>query len=183
MDKRAKVMSVKVISYTAALTALSTIANIFTVIMGGGALVVSFTYIPAFIAGAFINPLSGFLTGILGDLLGCLIAPKGAINPIVLVSSGLLGLIPGLVFFTAKKLKVDTRKYDFALTSISFVFVFAICLTLNTIGLYLFYFSAKGKTLEAVFALRMPKQSIILAMNFILTIIIQRPVRKLIKIK
>lgn len=182
MDKKVKTMGVKTIAYVAALTALSCIANIFTVILGGGALAISFAYIPAFIAGAFINPLAGFLTGILGDLLGCIIAPKGALNPIILVNSGLLGLLPGLVFWVAKKLKIDTQKYSQALTAISFILLLIICIPINTIGLYIFYFAAKGKTLGAVFALRMTKQSIILAINFILVIIIQKPVYKLIKI-
>ncbi|HKL74371.1 MAG TPA: folate family ECF transporter S component [Clostridia bacterium] len=182
MNKRQNTLGVKVIAYTAVLTALSSLSNIFSLILGGGALNVSFAYIPAFIAGAFINPLAGFLTGILGDLIGCIIAPKGALNPIILISSGLLGLIPGMVFWIAKKRNIDTQKYSSALTTISFLLVFMICIPLNTIGLFLFYFKAKGKTLAAVFVMRYSKQSIILAANFILTIIIQKPLIKLIKV-
>jgi ECF transporter S component (folate family) len=182
MDKRQKTIGVKAIAYISVLTALSALANIFTVPLGGGSFAISFAYIPAFIAGAFINPLGGFLTGILGDLLGCIIAPKGAINPIILVTSGLLGLIPGLVFWIAKSRKIDTVRYSYVLTSISFILLLIICIPLNTIGLYLFYFRTKGKALGAVFALRMSKQSIILAFNFIITVIIQKPISKLIKI-
>lgn len=182
MDKKQKTIGAKTIAYIAVLTALSALANIFTMPLGGGSFAISFTYIPAFIAGAFINPFAGFLTGILGDLLGCIIAPKGALNPIILVTSGLLGLIPGLVFWIAKSRKIDTVKYSYVLTTISFILVLIICVPLNTIGLYIFYFSAKGRTLKAVFAMRMSKQSIILAANFIITIIIQKPISKLIKI-
>jgi ECF transporter S component (folate family) len=182
MEKTMKTMSVRTISYTAVLTALSTLVNIFTVYLGGGSLAVSFAYIPAFIAGAFINPFSGFLVGILGDLLGCIIAPKGAINPIILISSSLLGLIPGIVFWFANKHGKDIHKLSYLLTTFSFMLVLLICIPLNTIGLYLFYFSQKGKTLAAVFAIRIPKQSIILAINYIICMLIHKPVSKLIKL-
>lgn len=182
MERQVKSMGVKTISYTALLTALSAVANIFTVILGGGALAVSFAYIPAFIAGAFINPLSGFLVGILGDLLGCLIAPKGDINPIILVTSGLLGLLPGLLFWIVKKRGVDVQKYSYMLTTFSFILVLLICIPLNTIGLYLFYFMQKNKTLYYVFGLRLPKQSIIWAVNYIICIVIHKPISKLIKL-
>lgn len=182
MYKTARTMGIKTISYTALLTSLSAVANIFTVLLGGNALALSFTYIPAFIAGAFLNPLSGFLTGILGDFLGCIIAPKGALNPIILVSSGLLGLLPGLTFAIAKKINISTEKWSYVLTSISFILILAVCVPLNTIGLYLFYFRQKGKTLAAVFALRMSKQSIILAINYIICILIHKPIAKLISL-
>ncbi|NLL56764.1 MAG: folate family ECF transporter S component [Clostridiales bacterium] len=182
MVKKPKTMGAKLIAYIAVLTALSALANIFTVILGGGAFAVSFAYIPAFIAGAFINPLAGLLTGMLGDLLGCIIAPKGAINPIILVTSGLLGFIPGMVFWIARKNDMDLTKYSYALTAVSFILLLIICLPLNTIGLYLFYFMARGRTLAAVFGLRMPKQTIILAVNFIIVVVLQKPISKLIKI-
>lgn len=174
-----KKMSTKFICYTAMLVALSSVANIFTVIVGGGALAISFAYIPAFIGGAFLGPFSGFLVGILGDLIGCLIAPKGAINPIILLSSGLIGLIPGLVFMVGKKLNKNSKASLFLMSTISFVFVYIICITLNSYGLYLFYFAAKGRTFLGVLLLRIPKQSIIICINYIIVMMIVVPVRKI----
>jgi len=160
------------------LTALSAVANIFTIIIGGGAFAISFTYIPAFIAGAFLGPFSGFTVGILGDLIGCLIAPKGALNPIILISSGLLGLIPGLVFLGGKKLNLSSKSGMYILASISFALVYLLCITVNSYGLYLFYFAAKGNTFLAVILLRLPKQSIIICVNYIIIMSIIIPVRK-----
>lgn len=186
MSKNAKVLRkrgipVKTLSYTAMLTAVSAVCNIFTVFIGAGnAFAISFSYIPCFIAGAFFGPLSGFVTGLLGDLIGVWIAPKGDLNPIILLSSALLGLIPGVVFYITKRLPKKNINIIIP-TIISLVLVFLICTNLNTIGLYLFYFKGVGRTLKAVYILRIPKQLIVWAINFIICIIIVKPVAKLLK--
>lgn len=182
--KRAKKkigMPIKIVCYTAIFVALSAVTNIYTAFVGtGGAFALSFTYIPNFFAGALLGPLPGFITGILGDLIGCWIAPKGDINPIILLASGLLGLIPGVVFTVFKKSK--RKGIQLLAAIISLVLTFAICSTVNTIGLYVFYFKGAGKTLAAVFALRMPKQAIIWAVNSALILLAYYPIKKLIKI-
>lgn len=176
-----KGIPVKTLSYTAMLTAVCALCNIFTVLLGvGGSFAISFTYIPCFISGAFFGPLAGFITGLFGDLLGVWIAPKGDLNPIILLSSSLLGLIPGIVFWIYKKIPIKNINIVVP-TVISLVLVFAICTNLNTIGLYLFYFRGAGKTLEAVYILRMPKQLIIWSINLIICIIIVKPVAKMLK--
>lgn len=174
--KSKKTMAVKLICYIAVLTALSAVANIFTVFFGE-VFAVSFAYIPAFFAGACLGPFAGFLTGILGDLIGCLIAPKGALNPIILASSGLLGLIPGIVFKIGKN-----KTSPYALAVVSFLLTLLICTSLNTVGLYVFYFMAKGKTLLAVFILRTPKQVIIWGVNLIICLLLYKPLAKIVKL-
>lgn len=187
MSKNAKVLRkrgipVKTLSYTAMLTAICALCNIFTVYVGAGnAFAISFAYIPCFISGAFFGPLSGFVTGLLGDLIGVWIAPKGDINPIILLSSSLLGLIPGVVFYVSKKLPTKSTNIIIP-TVISMILILFICTNLNTIGLYLFYFKGVGRTLKAVYILRIPKQLIVWAINLIICIIIVKPVAKLLKI-
>lgn len=174
-------MSVRVLSYTAILAAMSAFFNIFTVTFGlGGSMAVSFTYIPNFLAGAFLGPLPGFLTGIIGDLIGHWIAPKGAFNPIIFISSGLLGLIPGVVFQLFRKNGKVT--HPVAATAISMIAILCICTVSNTFGEYLFYFKGKGRTLAAVFATRMPKQCAVWAVNACIIMLIRAPMEKLIKI-
>lgn len=176
-----KGISVKAISYIALLTAMSAICNIFTVLIGvGNSFAISFSYIPCFISGAFFGPLAGFLTGMLGDLLGILIAPKGDFNPLIMLGSSLLGLIPGIVFFVARRMTKKSFNY-MAPTIVSFILVFLIVTNINTIGLYLFYFRGAGKTLLAVYALRLPKQLIVWAINLVICIILVKPVAKLLK--
>lgn len=175
-----KGIPVKTLSYTAMLTAICALSNIFTVYLGGGSFALSFAYIPCFISGAFFGPFAGFVTGLLGDLIGVWIAPKGDLNPIILLSSSLLGLIPGVVFFLARKKPIKNINIIVP-TVISLVLVFLICTNLNTLGLYLFYFKGVGKTLKAVYILRLPKQLIIWAINLIICIIIVRPIAKMLK--
>ncbi len=175
-----KSLSVRALSYTAVLTALSALANIFTIYLGvGNSMAVGFSYLPAFVAGAFINPLAGFLVGGLGDLIQCLIFPKGALNPIILFASAMLGFLPGAVFFTAKKFNKNTN--SIWLVVISFVLTLLISTNLNTLGLYLFYFAKNGKSLFAVAMLRMPTQLINWGVNFALALILYKPISKLVR--
>lgn len=178
---RRRGMSVRVLCYTAILAAMSAVCNIYTVTFGaGGALAVSFAYIPDFIAGAFLGPFPGCVTGMTGDLIGCWIAPKGAFNPIIFLSSGLLGFIPGVVFRCFRK--DGTVRFPALATALSMIGVLCICTVLNTIGEYLFFFKANGKTLAAVFATRMPRQCVVWAVNACIIMLIRAPVGKLIKL-
>lgn len=179
-QRRRRGLTAKILAYTALLTAISAVCNIYTVYFGAGtSLAVSFTYIPNFFAGAFLGPLPGFICGLFGDLIGCWIAPKGDINPIILLASGLLGFIPGVVFKLFRKEGEVT--HPLIASVISLVAVLAICTVLNTIGLYLFYFKGIGRTLEAVFVLRMPKQVLVWLVNAVIILAIRVPMRKLIK--
>ncbi len=179
--KKRSGLPIKVLCYTAVFTALSAVANIFTAVIGaGGSLAVSFTYIPNFFAGALLGPLSGFLTGLLGDLIGCWIAPKGDINPIILLASSLMGLIPGLIFKI--RLPEKWKAKGIVLTVVSLALTFVFCTVVNTLGLYVFYFKGVGKTLSAVFVMRLPKQSIVWAINSGIVLAIYYPIRKLLKI-
>lgn len=175
-------MPIKVLCYTAVFTALSAVCNIFTFFVGaGGAFALSLTYIPDFFAGALLGPLPGLVTGLCGDLIGCWIAPKGDLNPIILVASGLMGLIPGVVFKLFRASDSD-KKRRYIAYAVSIVAVYAICTTLNTIGLYLFYFKGAGKSLYAVFALRTPKQTAVWGINAVLIGAMLQPLYKLVKI-
>ncbi len=180
-EKKRKSLPIKILCYTAVFTALSAIANIYTLFVGaGGAFALSLTYIPDFFAGALLGPLPGLITGLAGDLLGCWIAPKGDLNPIILAASGLMGLIPGVVFrlFNKSRLK---KSYLIA-GIVSVILVYGVCTTLNTIGLYLFYFKGVGRTLEAVFMLRMPKQTIIWTINAAIIILMLYPMKKIVNV-
>ena len=181
--KKKKIFTTKVIAYTAVLTALSTLCNIFTWNFGvGNSMAISLTYLPDFLAGAILGPIPGFVCGFMGDLIGCWIAPKGEINPIILVSSGLLGMIPGIVFwlFRGKDKKI---KYPFIAAIVSTVAVYAVCTNLNTLAFYLFYFKGgeKYNSFWAYYVVRTPKQTVIWAINAILCVVLYIPLRKLLK--
>ena len=151
----------KFITYVSVFTALAVIANIFVIPLGGGSNFISLVYIPCFFAGIYLGPLSGLAVGAIADVLGCIIAPKGAWLPLITVASGLLGLIPGLVF-KYFKIKNDTVKL---LLSIYFCLLICTC-GLNTLATYLAY--SKGKTFAAYLAVRVPTQLLVASVNFII---------------
>ena len=151
----------KFITYTAVFTALAVIANMFVIPLGGGGNFISLVYIPCFFAGIYLGPLTGFAVGAVADILGCIIAPKGAWLPLITVASGLLGVIPGLVF-KYFKIKSDTVKL---LVSIYLCLLICTC-GLNTLATYLAY--SKGKTFAAYLAVRVPVQLLVAAINFVI---------------
>ena len=181
--KQKKIFTTKVIAYTAVFTALSALCNIFTWNFGeGNSMAISFTYLIDFMAGSILGPLPGFLCGLLGDLIGCWIAPKGPINPFILISSGMLGMIPGIIFwlFGGRKKSI---KYPIVAAVVSLILVYVICTNLNTIGIFIMtsYISNKYGTLLAYYVYRTPWQTLVWAVNSFLCVVLYIPLKKLLK--
>ena len=182
-------LPVKVISYTALLMALSVVANVFTFYFGfAGKNALSFTYTVCFVAGAFFGPFVGFLVGVGGDVLGWLVNPAGgAFNPFITLTSGLLGLIPGIVFLIVKKCsgkKCIGAKWMPLWTVISYILVWAVCTNLNTIIMFYYYISGvstKYTALGAYYVYRIPFQTLFWACNLVLSLLLVVPIKKLLK--
>ena len=174
---------IKKICYTALFTALSVVANIFTLYFGvNSSNAVSFNYTVCFLGGAILGPIWGFLVGACGDALGWLVnSTGGAFNPAVTVVSGLIGVISGLVFMIAKKKGTDKKGKLIVLTIISYLFILLICTNLNTISMYYYYMSAKY-SFWAYYVIRMPKQIIFWAINLAISAVVVIPIKKLVKI-
>ena len=162
-------MKTKKLCFTAILAAIAILLNIFTISTGVKYFVISFTYIPCFIAGVFLGPFAGFSVGFIGDFLGCVIRPLGPWNPIISIASGLLGLIPAIIFRFTKMPNVFK-------IFLSYILVFVICTCgLNTYALFIMY--SKGKTFWAYLAVRLPFQLIVVGINIAVTIFIMKPMR------
>lgn len=162
-------MSTKKIATIAVFAALAILLNVYTVLLKNFA--VSFTYIPAFLAGALLGPFSGLAVGLIGDGLGFVINPLGPFNPFIFIASGLLGFIPGVIF---KYFHIN----DFVKIFISFGLIFIICtVTLNTVGLWLMY--GGGKTFYAYLIGRLPLQAPIWAINLAMVSLLWKPVKML----
>ena len=151
----------KYITYLATFTALTTLANCLSSLVGG-TIQITVTYIPCFLAGIFLGPVGGFVAGALGDALGMLIMPQGAWIPLITLSSGLIGFIPGVIF---KYVKIKSA-------TLKLLFGFALCLVVCTAGLnsfavYLVYMQGK-KTFIAFLASRLPVQCLMAAVNFVI---------------
>ena len=158
------------IAYTGVLVALATLFNVIT-FYPVKYLAFSLSVVPTFLAGIMLGPVSGFLVGFLGDLLGWLILPQGAYMPLIGVSSGLWGAIGGLIF-----LSFDI-KYYFKII-ICFVVSLLFCTSfLNTFNLWLVYSNGKS-TFWAYLWLRLPFQFAMASINCFLTIITYRELQK-----
>ena len=161
----------KRIAYLGIMTALAVITNIFSVTVNSGANSISFNYVICSLAGVFFGPISGGIVGLLGDLVGCLIAPKGPFNPFVMLSSALIGVLSGLAFMIPK-----VNVYLKLL--IAYIFIFVVCtLGFNTFGLWFYY--AKGKKSFWVYLIgRAPFQAINIVINIAITYALYFPLKK-----
>lgn len=176
-------MTTKYIAYVAVFTALSMLANVWDFSYGpNNAQRIGLVYFINFAAGAFMGPVGGFITGVLGDFLGFLIKPSGgAYNPVIMIVSGMSGLIPGLVFLLMRKL-VARPKWAIVATVVSMVLVYGICSSANTICIY-YYFTSQSKALPLYFGTRMMWQLIPWAVNLALCLLVYFPLKKVIKWK
>ena len=74
-DKIRTYFTPKRIAYLGIMVAISVVTNAFTITIAAfGANSISFNYVVCSLAGIFFGPISGGIVGILGDLIGCLIA-------------------------------------------------------------------------------------------------------------
>lgn len=168
--KKESYFTTRRIAYIAMLIALSVVIGTFSPRIMGNKL--TFSYTLNFIAGYFFGGVAGILVGGLGDLFGCLLAGY-APNPILLVSSCLLGLIPALV----KKIKAPSYVHII----ISYVLCTVICSAfINTYGLMLY---SGGRSYFAYMAYRLSTQSIVIAINIALTCVLQPVLSKIIVTK
>lgn len=156
------------LTYIAVLSALCIIPNVFSIQLSGSNYL-SFTYIPTFLAGIYFGPIAGGAVGLIGDIVGFLIRPTGpSYNPIIALSSTMLGVIPGLVWMATKR----TRLHPNVKLVISLV-VTSIVITsgLNTFATWLFY-STQSKTFWAYLLTRLPFQLIMVVVNGVILAIL-----------
>lgn len=154
------------ITYISVLLALNVVANIFSVKLFGTNNYLTFTYVICFVTAVYFGFVPAISVSLLGDILGWLIAPSGAFNPFVSISSLLLGAIPALILLIP-------RLNRYAKVAISLLLCAVICTAgLNTYGLWWMYSAASGKSFWVYLAARVPFQLLILAINAILIYII-----------
>jgi len=141
------------------LAAVCVLLNTLTLTMPGSGYAISFTYIPTFLAGFYFGPFAGFLVGLIGDVLGCIIWPKGAWIPLITLASALMGVIPGFV----RHLPLSEKW----ILLISYLLTYVVCsLGLNTYALWSVYAATK-KTFWVYLIGRLPLQSTNMLLNLI----------------
>lgn len=97
MQKK-KLFTLRALVMAAMFVALSIVfARMFSIRVSEG-LRLSFGQTPIILAGILLGPWWGLIVGVLADVAGFMIAPMGAYIPGLTLVSGLIGLIPGLIY-------------------------------------------------------------------------------------
>ena len=99
----AALKDVRVLTIMAMLAAMSIIFGKFLA-FNAGPFRISFENLPILMAGMFLGAPAGFLTGVLADLVGCLMVGY-SINPIITLGAGCVGLVAGLLFRTVPDIR------------------------------------------------------------------------------
>lgn len=173
--EKPNIKGTKLITLTALFVALSFIGNLLS--FGPDGWKFSITPFISFIAGFYFPPLNAFSIGFLGDLIAGIVAPQGAYNPVIGLSSGLFALIPSVIF--------NFKKGNLYLkTCISYFISFIICsVIINTIATYYMYFGFYSKNYETVGAYLvvriLPTFVSILVINLGLSLILLKPMQKI----
>ncbi len=129
---RNSLSSTQKLVYTAVFSALSFVANYFTIKVSD-LFQISFVATTGFVAGYLLGGGLGFVSSFIGDLICGIVAPFGAYNPIIGIGTGLWGFIPGVIFTSFKG-------NDYLKTAISFIVCFFLnSFVVNTLGLSLMY--------------------------------------------
>ncbi len=175
-DVKKKGLTTKQIALTATFLAINVAVGAFSSRLGTQKL--TMTYTICFLAGYILGPFGGGLVGGGADLIGCFIngfAP----NPIILLSSCLIGVIPGLVRYVSPRKDYPIIPYIHCL--ISYITVYVVCTTfVNTAGLYLLSgFNERYDSFFAYVAYRLATQTGVWALNLILTMIIIPIIKKI----
>ncbi len=142
--------NVKVLVITALFIAMSIVLGKFLSFKIGDVIRISFENLTLQMAGIFFGPLIGLVTGVVADILGCILYGY-AINPIITIGAGLIGFISGLLYHYTFKNKNLVRTV-FSVGSAHLIG----SVVVKTIGLYLYY-----NTPFTVLAWRVPTYIII----------------------
>ncbi|MBR5120947.1 MAG: folate family ECF transporter S component [Oscillospiraceae bacterium] len=127
--------SVKCLAVTSLLIALDLVLKFTVEVKIGEFLVIAFAFIALSSIGMLYGPTVGFFAGVITDLLGFLIKPNGAFNPVFTIIEALGGLIYGLFLYNAMNDKWLIPRIVAAKTTVTIV-----CnLFLTTGAISLFY--------------------------------------------
>lgn len=118
----------------ALLSAMSIIFGKFLAINITTMIRISFENLPILLMGFLFGPLAGALVGIVSDLIGCLLVGY-AINPIITLGAGCLGLLAGFIY----RMPFFGNKAKLRCLTASLIPHFVGSVAVKTLGLYLAY--------------------------------------------
>ena len=125
--------TLRVLTFSALLCAMSIVLGKYLAIRGGEILRFSFENLPILLAGILFGPVVGAAVGAVADLLGCLLVGY-AINPLVTAGAVLIGASAGLLWRLSRRCPLGPR----VLLSVGTAHLLGSVL-LKTLGLAAFY--------------------------------------------
>jgi len=101
MKKKSVFQSVRILTVSALLTAMSVVIGIFcksVLNFGGGLFRITFENLPILLSGIIFGPLMGGTVGVLSDIISYLLSGQAyPLNLLVTAGAGVIGLVSGLV--------------------------------------------------------------------------------------
>ncbi len=124
-----KNLNLRLCIFAALLAALSIILGKVLAFRIGTSIRISFESLPIILSGVFLGPVYGFFSGLVADIIGCLIVGY-EINPIITLGCSLMGVIPALI------MKNRGPKFIFLAVPVSHIVCSVI---IKSIGLLVYY--------------------------------------------
>lgn len=89
-------VNLRIMIVAALLAAMSIIFGKYLKIPIGDVIRISFENLPVIMAGIFFGPIVGMVTGVVADVVGCLMVGY-AINPVITIGAAIIGLSSGFI--------------------------------------------------------------------------------------
>ena len=158
--------SAKNVAYLAMLLAIQILLkSVLNFKIAGTGISFGLTYIPPFVAGFYFGPVGGGIVGLIGDILGSILAGKGDPIPLMMLGNAMMGVIPGLVRY----IKLKNKRI---LVVISFLLTYVVTsMWINTFALWQVYFDSEKGTFWPYFTTRMITSLPNMLMNMIVSLL------------
>lgn len=154
----------KMIAVTALFVAASIVCGKFLAFNLGETMRFSIENLPIILSGIFFGPIAGMLTGLVSDILGCILRGY-AINPIITAAAVLIGFLSGVFWQLLSKLGDILR-------SLITVFICHITgsIIIKTVGLWVYF----GSPFFATLGLRSLNYLIVGAAEFLIVYLLTK---------
>lgn len=129
---------------------LKLIFEIYIPIGGFPSLRINFSALPIMLSGIMLGPIPGFIVGIISDLINYVIKPNGPLFLGFTISSGLVGLIPGFLWFVLKNRKIQWVRWINLTLSLIAIFYLIGSGSLSFEGSQIFFMGEPVSTLFAI---------------------------------
>lgn len=150
------------LAYEGVLIAMNVVLSRLVSIPVGTSLRLTVSSVPVILSGMWFGSILGCATGVLGDLIGCVVSGY-APNPLITLSAALMGTIPALLKPFMIKEHSPVRRY------LRFLAVIALTMMItsqgtSTLGLALMY----GMPFRATWLTRLPQTVFLMVVNSLL---------------